>query len=33
MKIRARDRQYAVEATAALVPELRQAGFAFGTVC
>ena len=27
------DRRYAVEATAGLVPVLRRAGFAFGTVC
>ena len=27
------DRRYAVEATAGLVPALREAGFAFGTVC
>ena len=27
------DRQYAVTATAALAPQLRQRGFTFGTIC
>jgi hypothetical protein len=27
------DRRYAIEIIAALVPELRKKGFAFGTIC
>jgi hypothetical protein len=27
------NRQYAIDVTNALIPELRQKGFAFGTIC